>query len=119
MEERRLLGDLPEQRRPLLTMRERKGLTQWLHGRIKKTKHKETFDMTQVCAPPVLSLLVLGLLVASRHLGFVACFSGRADFDGRVLKRGGRDGHFGTALRDETKYKTFFCFSSINIELGL
>lgn len=62
------------------------------------------FDRTQVCVPPVLSLLVLGLLVASSHLGFVACFPGGADFDGRVLKWGGRDGYFGTALRDETQY---------------
>lgn len=58
------------------------------------------FDTTQVCVPPVLSFLGLGLLVASCHLGFVACLSGRADLDGRVLKRGGRDGHFGTTLRD-------------------
>lgn len=58
------------------------------------------FDITQVCVSPVLSLLVLGLLVASRHLGFVTRLSGGADLDGRVLKRGGRDGHFGTALRD-------------------
>lgn len=48
MEERRLLGNLPEQRCLLLT---------------------------------VLPLLVLGLLVASRHLGFVARLSGRANFD--------------------------------------
>lgn len=48
MEERCLLGDLPEQRCLLLT---------------------------------VLPLLVLGLPGAPGHLGFVARFSGRANFD--------------------------------------
>ncbi len=64
------------------------------------------FDITQVCVPPVLSFLVLGLLVASRHLGFVACLSGGADLDGRVLKWGGSDGHFGAALRDDRRSVT-------------
>lgn len=76
------------------------------------------FDMTQVCVPPVLSLLVLGLLVASRHLRFVACFSGGADFDGRILKWGGRDGHFGAALRDKHSIRHFFVSANLNIELG-
>lgn len=51
--------------------------------------------------PPVLSLLGLDLFVASRHFGFVACLSGRADLDGCVLERGGTDGHFGAALRNQ------------------
>lgn len=46
----------------------------------------------------VLSLLVLGFLISSCHLGFVGSLSSRADFDGRVLKRGCRDGHFSTTL---------------------
>lgn len=39
--------------------------------------------------PPFLSLLGLGLLVSSRHLGFVGRLAGGADLDGCVLKRGG------------------------------
>lgn len=65
------------------------------------------FGSTQPSDPPVLSLLGLDLLVASRHLGFVARLSGGADLDGRVLKRGGRDGHFGAALRDDRRGRSF------------
>lgn len=74
--------------------------TQQLTQRIIKYTLSDVCYNPGVCVPPVLSLLGLGLLVASRHLGFVADLSGGADLDGRVLKRGGTDGHFGTALRD-------------------
>lgn len=60
--------------------------------------------------PPVLSLLVLGFLISSCHLGFVGSLSSRADFDGRVLKRGCRDGHFGTTLSDDQAIETFLTF---------
>lgn len=60
--------------------------------------------------PPVLSLLVLGFLISSCHLGFVGSLSSRADFDGRVLKRGCRDGHFSTTLSDDQAIETFLTF---------
>lgn len=74
-----------------------------------------------MCGSPVLPLLGLGLLVASRHLGFVARLSGGADFDGRVLKRGGRDGHFSSALRDDRNrisqvFFSFFSFGSLRYQ---
>lgn len=73
--------------------------------------HTQTM-MSRRCVPPVLSLLGLGLLVASRHLGFVTRLSGGADFDGRVFKRRGRDGNFGTALRTTgERCSGFECFS--------
>lgn len=50
--------------------------------------------------PPVLPLLGLDLLVASRHPGLVARLSGGANLDGRVLKGCGGDGDFGAALGD-------------------
>lgn len=58
-------------------------------------------DSTQSSVQPLLPLLGLDLLVASRHLGFVAGLSGGADLDGCVLKWGGTDGHFGTTLRED------------------
>lgn len=76
-------------------------------------------DITQVCVPPVLPLLGLGLLVASRHLGLVARLSGWADLDGSVLKRGGRDGHFGAALRDDRRRITgVYYFNSCQLLLA-
>lgn len=69
-------------------------------------KHRRGRYHAGVCVPPVLSLLGLGLLVSSRHLGFVGRLAGGADLDGRVLERGGRDGDFAPALREDTRMLT-------------
>lgn len=70
--------------------------------------------------PPVLSLLILGLLVSPRHLGFVANLSSRANFDGCVLKRGGGDGHFGPTLSDDTAVMyEYACTSPLQVTVFL
>ena len=101
VEERRLLGDLPEQRRPLLTAGDKHRRTHCMSPHTHTHTHTHTHSVCNTGASvlPVLSLLSLGLLVASRHLGFVARLPGRADLDGCVFKRGGRYGDFGAALR--------------------
>lgn len=53
---------------------------------------------------PVLTILSFALLVPTSHLGFVAGFSSWTNFDGRVLKWRGGDGHFISTL-SETRHR--------------
>ena len=53
---------------------------------------------------PFLTILRFALLVPTSHLGFVAGFSSWTNFDGRVLKWRGGDGHFISTL-SETRYR--------------